>query len=49
MIGPGVGGFANRDHTAEFLLDEEFDDPSAAAAWWQRSRHRFDHNLIRVE
>jgi hypothetical protein len=34
--------------TFGFLLDEEFDDPPAAA-WWQRNRHRFDRNPIRVE
>lgn len=35
--------------TLEFLPDEEFDDPSAAANWWQQNRYRFDRNLIRAE
>jgi hypothetical protein len=34
--------------TFEFLLDEEFDGPAAAASP-QRDRHRFNRNPIRVE
>jgi hypothetical protein len=32
----------------QFLPFEESDDPTAAM-WWQRKRHRFDPDLIRVE
>jgi hypothetical protein len=32
----------------QFFPSEEPDDPTAAM-WWQRKRHRFDPDLIRVE
>lgn len=35
--------------TLQFLIDEDFEDPSAATVWWQHNRHRFDRNLIRME
>ena len=35
--------------TLEFMLDQSFDTPQAAATWWNANRHRFDAQLIRLD